>query len=607
MRDELLTYYERELTFIRQLAAEFAEKYPKVAGQLLLEPGKCEDPHVERLIEAFALLAARIHLKLDDDFPEITEALLQILYPHYLAPVPAMSVVQLVLDPDQGKVSTGYTLDRHATLFSKSSQGTTCRFRTCYPVTLWPVEVALARLETPGPLDADGRAAAAVLRLRLSTIGDARFPELSIDRLRFFLSGESRLACGLYEALFAHCARVELRPADGSGGASVGLPPRCLEEVGFRADEGVLPFSARSFLGYRLIEEYFAFPEKFLFADVSGLEPLCRGGFDHEADLVFFLRTRPKLDQEIDARNFRLGCTTIVNLFPQVAEPIRLDQAHTEYRVVPDARRQQTTEIYSIDQVTGISPSTGVSTEYEPFYSFKHSFGRPRSRAFWHASRRPSDRKGDTGTDVYLTLVDLDFRPDTSVTEALTVRATCTNRDFPALLPFGDSNGDFDLDVAAPVRQVVCLTKPTKTLRVPTRHGMQWRLISHLALNYLSLLEPGVDGSPEALREILRVYDFADSPAVEQQIAGLVKVGSRHVMRRIRTGQGSGFARGIEATLEFDESRFAGSSIYLFSSVLEKFFGLYVSVNSFSELVVATRQHGVVRRWPPRAGEQVLL
>ena len=607
MRDELLTYYERELTFIRQLAAEFAEKYPKVAGRLLLEPGKCEDPHVERLIEAFALLAARIHLKLDDDFPEITEALLQILYPHYLAPVPSMSVVQLELDPEQGKVSTGYTLAKFATLFSKPSQGTTCRFRTCYPVTLWPVEVTLARLERPGPPDADGRAAEAVLRIRLRTTGDARFPELTIDRLRFFLSGESRLACGLYEALFANCARVELRASDGAAGAPARLPPGCVEEVGFRTDEGVLPFSPRSFLGYRLIQEYFAFPEKFLFADVCGLEPLCRGAFDREADLLFFLRARPKVDQEIDASNFRLGCTTVVNLFPQVAEPIRLDQAHTEYRVVPDARRQHTTEIYSIEQVTGISPATGASTEYEPFYSFKHTFGRPRGRTFWHASRRPSDRKGDTGTEVYITLVDLDFRPDTSLMDALTVRATCTNRDFPALLPFGDAYGDFDLDVAAPIKRIVCLTKPTRTLRIPTRQGMQWRLISHLALNYLSLLEPGIDGSPEALREILRVYDFADSPAVAQQLAGLSRVSSRHVLRRIRTGQGSGFARGIEATLEFDEHRFAGSSIYLFSSVLEKFFGLYVSINSFSELVVASRQQGILRRWPPRAGEQVLL
>jgi type VI secretion system protein ImpG len=607
MRDELLTYYERELTFIRQLAAEFAEKWPDQAGRLLLEPGKSKDPHVERLIEAFALIAARIHLKLDDDFPEITEALLQVLYPHYLAPVPSLSVVQLVLDPDQGKLSTGYTLGRHATLFSKPIRGTTCRFRTCYPVTLWPLEVALARVEVPGPLDADGRAAPAVLRVRLRTTGDARFPELAIDRLRFFLGGESRLAYGLYEALFTESSHVELRPGEGSTGPAVRLPTRCLEEVGFRADEGVLPFSPRSFLGYRLLEEYFAFPEKFLFADLSGLEPLCRGGFDREADLLFFLRTRPRVDQEIDARNFRLGCTTIVNLFPQVAEPIRLDQAHTEYRVVPDARRQHTTEVYSIDQVTGISPSTGVTTEYEPFYSFRHTFGQPRGRVFWHASRRPSDRKGDSGTDVYLTLVDQDFRPNTSVTDALTVRTTCTNRDFPDLLPFGSPDGDFDLDVAAPVKYVVCLTKPTRTLRVPTRHGMQWRLISHLALNYLSLLEPGADGSPEALREILRVYDFADPPAGEQQLAGLSKISSRHVLRRIRTGQGSGFARGIEATLEFDESRFEGSSLYLFSSVLEKFFGLYVSINSFSELVVATRQQGVVRRWPPRAGEQVLL
>ncbi len=606
MRDELLTYYERELTFIRRMAGEFADKYPKIAGRLLLERGKCEDPHVERLIEAFSLLAARVHLKIDDEFPEITQSLLQVLYPHYLCPVPSMSIVQLVLDPEQGKLSTGYTIDRQQTLFSKPSQDTICRFRTCYPVTLWPIEIRSASVQIPGPVDSGGRAPAAVLTIRLRTQGDTQFSELEIDELRVFLTGEGHLTHRVYEALFGHCYRIEARDPVGTR-APVTLAAQALGEVGFAPDQGLLPYSPRSFLGYRLVQEYFHFPEKFLFFDVRHLAPLRLARFEREVELHFFLDSVPRLDQALEAQNFKLGCTPVVNLFQQVAEPIRLDHAHVEYRVIPDIRRQRTTEIYSIDGVTSISPHTGTSMEFQPFYSFKHSFERRQEHAFWHAVRRPSERKDDAGSELYLSLVDLDFRPSAPATDVLTVQATCTNRDLPGLLPFGDPEGDFDLEGAAPVKRVNCLTKPSKTLRPPLGHGAQWRLISHLSLNYLSPVEWGGGQEPEVLREILKLYDFSDSPAVQQQIAGLTSVSSRQVMRRIRSSQGSGFARGIEATMEFDESRFVGSGAYLFSSVLEKFLALYVSINSFSEMIATSRQRGVLKRWPPRSGHQTLL
>lgn len=605
MRDELLTYYERELTFIRRMAAEFTEKYPKIAGRLQLERGKCDDPHVERLIESFALLSARVHLKIDDDFPQITQSLLQVLYPHYLCPVPSMSIVRFELDPEQGKLSTGYVIDRHQTLYSKPSQETTCRFRTCYPVTLWPIDVQSARVELGRPVDATGRTPPATLTIRLRAQGDAAFSDLEIDELRFYLNGEGQLTHAVYEALLAHCYRVEIRDPSGARPPD-SIPAGSIAEVGFEKDQGLLPYSPRSFLGYRLLQEYFHFPEKFLFVDVRNLAPL-RRRVEREVDLVFYLDRPLRLDQAVEAQNFALGCTPVVNLFQQITEPIRLDHAHSEYRVVPDVRRQRTTEVYSIDKVTSISPQTGTSMEFQPFYSFKHSFERQKHHAFWHAARRPSERKDDYGTELFLSLVDVHFRPSTPPTDVLTIQATCSNRDLPGQLPFGDPEGDFDLEGAAPVRRVNCLTKPTKTLRPPLGHGAQWRLISHLSLNYLSPVEWGGDREPEVLKEILKLYDFSDSPVVQQQIAGLLSVSSRQVMRRIRSPHGSGFARGIEATLELDESRYVGSGAYLFSSVLEKFLALYVSINSFSELIVATKQRGVLKRWPPRSGHQTLL
>jgi type VI secretion system protein ImpG len=607
MRDDLLTYYERELTYLRRSASQFADKYPKIAGRLLLERGKCEDPHVERMIEACALMAARIHLKLDDEFPQITESLLQVLYPHYLAPVPAMSIAQFDVDSDQGKLTSGYTIDARRALFSKPSQQTRCRFRTCYPVTLWPIAVVAARLDG-GVVDAGGRQAPAAVTVTLRAHRDVTFPELEIDSLRFYLGGEDRFAHQLYEALAGHCYRVELRSADRTASRGpVTLPNGALREVGFSASEGLLPYSPRSFLGYRLLQEYFHFPQKFLFLDVLYLDRIRLARFEGDVQLVFFLDAAPRLDQPLQPEHMRLGCTPVVNLFEKVAEPIRLDHAHTEYRVVADVRHQATTEIYSIDSVTSLTAGTNATTEYQPFYSFKHAAARREQRTFWHSSRRASEKKDDAGTELYLSLVDLDFKPTTPATDILTIHVTCSNRDLPGRLPFGDPEGDFELEGAAPVRQVTCLTKPTKTRRAPQRHGLQWRLVSHLSLNYLSAVQGGPERNPEVLQEILKLYDFSDEPVVQQQIAGIVAVDSRPVMRRIRSDVGSGFARGIEATLVFDESKFVGSGVYLFSSVLEKFLGLYVSINSFSEMVSASAQRGVMKRWPPRSGQQVLL
>src|SRR5438105_1713932 len=269
MSDDLLPYYERELSFIRQMAAEFAGKYPKIASRLLLEPDKSEDPHVERLIQAFAFLAGRIHHKIDDEYPEITESLLNVLYPHYLAPIPSLSIVQFFLDPDQGKLTSGYTIDKGAALYSQSVGGSACRFRTCYPVILWPIEVASARLESPDRVGPIPRTAVAVLKLELHGLGGIKFSELDLDRLRFFLHGESPLVYSIYESLFNNVCEVQLR--DSRATMPIVLSKRCLQPVGFAADEGMLPYGARSFLGYRLLQEYFAFPEKFLFFDLSEL------------------------------------------------------------------------------------------------------------------------------------------------------------------------------------------------------------------------------------------------------------------------------------------------------------------------------------------------
>lgn len=602
--DLLLTYYERELSFVRRLGAEFAAKYPKIASRLLLEAEKCEDPHVERLIQAFAFLTARIRLKLDDEFPEITEALLNVLYPHYLAPLPSMSIVQFVLDPDQGNLTSGHRIPQGARLYSQAVNGSPCRFRTCYPVTLWPLEVAKAQFEAPDKISRAPKAAAA-LRLEIRCLGGATFSELALDSLRFFLQGENQLVYALYELLFNNVCQVQFRSLTRQQDvAPIILPPRCLRAVGFDPDEGLLPYTPRSFLGYRLLQEYFAFPEKFLFFDVYELDRATRAKFRDGVEIWIFLDKPPRLEQPVGADTFRLGCAPIVNLFEQIAEPIRLTHAETEYRVIPDVGRQSMTEVYSVNSVVSTSPYVSETVVFEPFYSFKHAVDREHQQAFWYAIRRPSLKKGDAGTEVYLALVDLNFRPTLPPLETLTVHVTCTNRDLPGKLPFGGDRGDFELEGAAPLARIRCLKKPTETARPPLRRGAQWRLISHLSLNYLSLSE----GGREPLQEILKLYDFSDSNVIQQQIAGITNVTSKRTVGRPASMPWNGFCRGIEVSIEFDEEKYIGSGVFLFAAVLEKFLGLYASLNSFTQLRALTKQREEpLKQWPPRAGEQILL
>jgi len=626
MRNDLLWYYERELGFIREMGAEFAEKYPKVAGRLLLEPDACEDPHVERLIEAFAILTGRVRLKIDDEFPEVTESLLNVLYPHYLAPVPSMSIVEFQLDPHQGKLTTSYTIEKETTLFSKPIQGTPCRFRTSYPVTLWPIEIVSATLDSRDPVDTRGRWAEAELRLSMRCTNKTALSKLKvggsdpaepIERLRFYLNGEPAVVHALYELLFNNVTDVELRETEAEKRGAVTrkpasvvrLSPENITAVGFETDEGMLPYTARSFAGYRLLTEYFAFPQKFLFFDVTGLDEAARAGFGSRFDIAIRLRDVVPLGDAVDAKTFRLGCAPIVNLFTKIAEPIQLTQTKTEYHVVPDVHRQMATEVYSIDSVTSTDPYLREHRHFEPFYSYRHARAWDPKGTFWYATRRPSELRDDVGTEVYLSLVDLGFDPTIPAIETITTHVTCTNRDLPSKLPFGDRNGDFELEAVVPLSRVQCLVKPTPTLRPALRRGAHWRLISHLTLNYLSIVGDR-DGSPDALREVLALYDFTDSTAIRRQIEGIRRVKSGPAVRQIRYPQriGAGYVRGIETTIDFDEERFVGSGLFLFASVLERFLGLYASVNSFTMLsATSSQREGYVKRWPARVGERILL
>jgi type VI secretion system protein ImpG len=594
--DDLLPYYTRELADLRQLGAVFARQYPKIAARLELGAYECADPHVERLLEAFAFLTARLHHQLDSEFPEITSALLGILFPQLVNPIPAMAIARFDVDPAQGRMTAGHRIARHTPLFAQALQGLRCRFQTCYPVTLWPVQVSYAGLEPTARfafLDATTDVAT-VLRLRLASQSGS-LQDLELRQLRFYLYGDHALVHTLYELLQCHVRRVAILPEGRS--TPVYLPEEALTPVGFAPEEAVLPYPLQAHPGYRLVQEYFTFPEQFLFIDLHHLEAHAS---TQAFDVLLLLDQRPHERLALDQHTFLLGCTPIINLFRQVSEPIRLHQRQVEYRLVPDMRRERTTELHSILRVSAVSDADDTTRTFAPFFAWNHDMEGHEQQAFWHAVRRPSGRPDLPGTEMFLTFVDLDFHPSQPPTHTVYAHTLCTNRDLAEQLP---ANAVLQIEEAAPLERIVCLSKPTPQ-RDPSMGGETlWRLISHLSLNYLSLSD-GPD-SLKALREILRLYSVMAEENGERHILGLREMRSRQVVRRLGQEAWRGFCRGQEVTLVLDERAYVGGSAFLFAAVLRHFLALYTSVNSFTQVVLQSQQReGEWKRWAPLSGTQ---
>ncbi len=606
MSDALLPYYNRELNAIRALAAEFAEANPKIAGRLRLAADAADDPHVARLLEGVAFLAARVHHRLDDEFPELTDALLGVLYPHYLAPVPSCAIAQFSALPDlQGptRVAVGLPLD------TEPVRGETCRFRTAYPLTLWPVEIESVRLSglpLAAPANPQAAGAVAVLRIGLKcSAAEMTFAQLGVDRLRFFLRAAANISLTLYELLCRHVMGIAL--ADGPADpAPVLVPPEAIQPVGFSAEEALFPWPARSFAGFRLLTEYFAFPEKFLFLDFGRLDSktLISGGNRMEI-FVYLDRSLPELERAIGPDALQLGCVPIVNLFPQRCEPMPLTHTATEYRVEPDVRRTGALEVWSVERVRE-TRADGSFRQWQPFYRLsEHARETGETGGFYHLARRVSVAKL-AGSDVFLAPNDAGFDVEAPADAVLSIDALCTNRDLPSELPFGGGHPTLKLvEGVAGVARLACITAPTTTLRAPMRDAGFWRLVSHLSLGHLSVVG-GASGA-NALKEVLLLYDLRESADTRAAIDGLVGVTARPGTARVPGARVGAFCRGLDVTLEFDPRAWHSAGLYLLAAVLDRFLALHATVNSFVRTTAVLRGRGVAVSWPARAGGRTLL
>jgi type VI secretion system protein ImpG len=601
--EDFLRYYFDELSYLRDAGRSFAREHKKVAARLDMPHGETADPHVERLIESFAFLTARLQRQMRSEFPEITTALLGILYPQLVQPLPPMAIACFDVGSTIKGLTDGFPIHRNTSLFAQDSTGLACRFRTCYETLLWPVRVIEAVFERAD----DHRIASgtAVLRVRLQTQEDLLRNPNFLPSLRFFLDGPPELTGALYEILFANTIDVLL--VDKSSTAPVSLGISALKSVGFASEEEVLPYPANALPGYRLLQEYFNFQQKFLFFDVQHLARRhCAGkatpGSD-SLDLLFLLNDLPQPEPVIRASNFRLGCTPIINLFQKTSEPIRLDHHQVEYRLIADIRREATTEIHSILSVSGSANPSETSRKYEPFYSFRHAYAGIGPEAFWLGRRVRADREDLGGTDIYLSFVDISFNPAVPADQTVFAQVLCTNRWLANQLP---DRAELNIENTTPVLRIACLTKPTVPLYPPLGGRSLWRLVSSLSLNSVSLTSD--PQGLETLQEILRLYSFSDHSYAQQEIDGICKIQSRKVLRRFGPDAWRGFRRGTEVSFVFDAMKYKGSSALLLASVLRHFLGLYSSVNTFTQ-VVAKRAaiDGEWKRWAPLASEQEIL
>lgn len=595
--DPFSDYYQRELDYLRNAGRKFAKEYPKVAKRLDFSDVESSDPHVERLLESFAFLSARLQRTIDDDFPRITSALIGMIYPQLQEPIPSLAIAHFKTSPTVGKLTSVFTIPRGTLLHVRDAQETPCYFQTCYPVEIAPVKITMVDVVSSDVDELRERTPSLQMyRLRIESYAGT-FGEMNLQKLRFHIAGNRLLQHVIYESLFSAVGGPILKTDKGF----ITLSDDALQEVGFHFDERLSPLVKHTYPGHRLIQEYFSFPDKFLFFDLMNLGAI-KDCMSFDLYLPINKNTTMK-SSDLSLRNFVLGCAPMINLFSKVSEPLRLDQRSNEYRIVADHRREKTTEIHSIQAVHAALEDVENPQTIFPYFSFDKHAPNQNQNAFWHARRVPTINQTADGTDMLLSFVDLNFNPALPASHVIYAHLMCTNRNFAHLVPAGAS---LQSDMALPVSEIVCLDRPTAQIYPPLEAKSQWQLIANLSLNQLSL--SNADLSLSALKDILHTY--AESLALEDhaEIDALVKLSTESVTRRILKDSWRGFVRGTKITLTFGNLQKKQTNAFLFSSVLSHFFSLYTAVNSFTELeIFKTHQNGYWKKWKPLAGSQELL
>jgi len=659
----LMDYYNNELHYLRKLGESFSNQYPGVATHLG-NGAVTEDPHVERLIQSAAFLTARVRQELDDQFPQVVRSMLELISPNSLTSTPSIAIAQV--DSGSGTQSEMVMVPRSSRLSTRTSQDTDshpnpeCQFQTCYPVEVWPIRLVEADLAGAPFRVADvSPGTKSVLTLRFAWTTKKQLPVPGMNRIRCYLSGEMEQVESLYELLFVHAIETRLLPQPNPGnkntdpGTGVHDQPanRSLRiaPVGFEAADTLRPRCSKVPLGHELLSDFFTFPRKFMFFDIEGLGEMSGPEF---SVFVSLSDRRPELEVSVNSQTFQLNCTPVINLYSQRAQPIRLSHERHEFPIVPDETGRRDIEVFSIDKVSTIA-GDGHIREFAKLYSLQHAATSDGDPLYWtsRSEQRWDDKSKEVKDAFYISLVNSTFEeelvnlPDSAVL----VDTTCTNGMLPAKLPFGgttDGNKSSTDPTVAEERlwfhcekgvfkRFRCLTRPTPIRRLDMDHSHLWHLVSNLSLNHLSIIAPenepkrshaendpnnSVRGSDEnmtdrvaAMREVLSVYDLGISFGKPFPFEAIVDLSSNRCARRVSEKHlpmkiHADFYRGISIQLTVQRERFAGHCLYLFASVLDRFFALYSSLNSFTQLTVQFEHEYEGREWswPARSGERLV-
>jgi type VI secretion system protein ImpG len=625
MDPRLLRLYESELAFAREVGSEFARLYPKVADRLGLGSLEVADPYVERLLEGFAFLTARVQLKMEAEFPTFTQSLLQMVYPHYMAPTPSMAVVQFNPEQTLRSMAQGAILPAGTELRSLlgTEDQTNCEFRTGHEVQLLPIEIVDAEyIASPGAVAAlclpEQRGVRAAIRIRLRTTGEAPFAKLALDRLALFLAGPEGARVRLYEQLLANLAAAYVRPTERPLPWQERLPDGAIRALGFDPEEALLPRVLPSFDGYRLLQEYYAMPERFLFVELGGLDrPVMRCAGKELEILLLLNRSEPALASAFGPDQFALFCTPAVNLFPKRSDRINLSGREAELQIVADRMRPLDYEVFSVTAVEGYAADGGTPQPFLPFYAANDLSRNPEHRAYYELHRVPRQlssrarqrgpRSSYIGHEAFISLVDADHAPYPPGLRQLGLDLMCTNRDLPLSMPVGKQHTDFTIAISAPVASIRCLVGPVAPRPCRNDGDYAWRFISHLGLNYLSLVDTDAVRGAAALRELLRLYVPSSTSVAARQLEGLSSVACHPIVRRIPGAGPIAVGRGLQLTLTIDEAPFGGAGGIVLAAVLDRFFAKYVSINAFTETVLVNPERGEMIRWPMRLGQRAVL
>ncbi|MGP9825616.1 type VI secretion system baseplate subunit TssF [Ectopseudomonas khazarica] len=622
MDPRLLDYYNGELAYMQELGAEFAQQYPKVAARLGMRDMEVADPYVERLLEGFCFLTARIQLKMDAEFPRFSQRLLEVIYPNYLAPTPAMCIVQFTPGEMSANQENGFVVSRGTRLQepSQDTRKTRCEFRTAHQVELWPLTLAAARFEGASsdirmPRSTARKPVKSTLHLRFEVGGNTKSSIAGLDRLSLHLRDAGHLASHLYELLCEHTLAVAVRP-HGATSWSV-LPGTALQPQGMTDEEALLPYDSRGFQGYRLLHEYFAFPSRYHFVAIDGLRNALaqHPGADGFELAILLGEDASEYESLVGPEHFALFCTPAINLIDMRSDRVPIADNRSEFHVVADRTRPLDYEVYSVARAEGFGQDNAREAEFRPFYSCVAQ-DRSSHGAYFSLRREPrlpsdtAQRRGARstyiGSEVFLSLVDQHEAPYAGTLRQLGVEMTVTNRDLPLLMSIGNTYDLLPLG-SLPVSAVRILKGPTRPRSAVVDGELVWRLISQLSLGYQSLNDLNTQQGAEALRELLMLYTALGDPATAQQVKGLISSRVTPVTRRLPGAGPLIYGRGAAIDLVIDEALFAGGSSYLFGAVLERYLSRHVSLNSFIETRLDSAQRGRIGHWAPRFGTRPTL